>query len=130
MLTPEVVLGCPNFLPRAILGAIPKKNRRSEPSAQEKTLPEMNRKAFSRFSSMRALSSPRLGQPYCRHEDPAKNRQITSTIENFWPVSEIFEKRAARVEEDACHFAGFFCFYSLVKTGNAVSNGEHQLGVS
>ena len=34
----EVLLGCPNFLPPAISGVIPKKARGSEPSAQEKSL--------------------------------------------------------------------------------------------
>ena len=41
MLILEVILGCPNFLAPAILGAIPSKNSK-EPSAQEKTSPEMN----------------------------------------------------------------------------------------
>ena len=47
----EVVLGCPDFLPPALLGAIPEKKRRSvEPSVQKKKKksPDMSRKGIFR----------------------------------------------------------------------------------
>ena len=61
----EVVLGHRNFLPApAILGVSPWKKRGYEPLVQGQTSPEINRKGVSTFSTMRALSSPRLCQIY------------------------------------------------------------------
>ena len=59
-----IVFGGPNFLTPtpAIFGVTPYRNRGHEPLGLEKTLPEMKRKGSLRFSTMRALGSPRLCQ--------------------------------------------------------------------
>ena len=56
MLILQVVLGCPDFLPPVFWGGNLLENRGTEPSVQEESSPEMNRKGFfSRFYMMRAL---------------------------------------------------------------------------
>ena len=46
----------------AIVEAITLKNRRHEPSAQEKASPEKNREGLSRLSTMRTLIRPRVSR--------------------------------------------------------------------